>query len=171
MNFDQAFERVIGHEGKFQKDPNDRGNWTSGVVGEGVLKGTKFGISAMSYPELDIQNLTLEQAKSIYKKYFWDRGRVGEYEQGFMFQVFDAAVNHGFGNAIRFVQRAVDVADDGKIGNITLGAMKSMSTTDLVMRFNAQRLKFITKLSTFERYGAGWVNRVANNLEYGSIDT
>ena len=69
--FYTSFERVIGHEGEFTNDKNDRGNWTSGVIGEGELKGTKYGISAMSYPNLDIENLTLKQAQSIYFEDFW----------------------------------------------------------------------------------------------------
>ncbi|MEZ9473500.1 glycosyl hydrolase 108 family protein, partial [Vibrio lentus] len=66
-----AFERVIGHEGKYQNLYDDRGNWTTGVVGEGERKGTKFGIAAMSYPHLNIKQLTIEQAKEIYYRDFW----------------------------------------------------------------------------------------------------
>ena len=36
--FDKAFERVIGHEGLFQNDTKDRGNWTTGVIGQGSTK-------------------------------------------------------------------------------------------------------------------------------------
>ena len=43
-----SFDRVIGHEGLFQNDRDDRGNWTSGKIGVGELKGTKFGIAAMT---------------------------------------------------------------------------------------------------------------------------
>ena len=68
LTFDQAFERLIGHEGNFTNDKDDRGNWTTGIIGKGQLKGTKYGISAMTYPQLDIKNLTLDQAKQIYKK-------------------------------------------------------------------------------------------------------
>ena len=57
LTFDKAFDRLIGHEGEFTNDPKDRGNWTTGVIGRGQLKGTKFGISAMTYPHLDIINL------------------------------------------------------------------------------------------------------------------
>ena len=46
--FDKVFNRVIGHEGGFQNMHHDRGNWTGGKVGEGELKGTKFGLSAMT---------------------------------------------------------------------------------------------------------------------------
>ena len=39
--FDKTFERSMGHEGGYQCDPKDRGNWTGGEVGKGVNKGTK----------------------------------------------------------------------------------------------------------------------------------
>lgn len=32
--FQTVFERVIGHEGQFTKNPKDSGNWTGGKVGE-----------------------------------------------------------------------------------------------------------------------------------------
>lgn len=170
VNFDTAFERVIGHEGKFQNNPKDRGNWTTGIVGQGELKGTKFGISAMSYPHLDIKNLTLDQAKVIYKRDFWDRAKADQYHGAIAYQLFDMAINHGNGNAIRMLQRAAGVLDDGKVGNVTLGAINAMNLNDVLMRLNAQRIRFMTKLSTWPEFGAGWANRVAGNLEYGAVD-
>lgn len=170
VNFDTAFERVIGHEGKFQNNPKDRGNWTTGIVGQGELKGTKFGISAMSYPDLDIKNLTIDQAKVIYKRDFWDRAKADQYHGAIAYQLFDMAINHGNGNAIRMLQRAAGVADDGKVGNVTLGAINAMNLNNVLMRLNAQRIRFMTKLSTWSEFGAGWANRVAGNLEYGAVD-
>lgn len=86
------------------------------------------------------------------------------------YQFFDAVVNHGSGNASRMLQRAVDVADDGIIGEITLKAINAMPESDVLLRFNAERLKFYTKLSTFPTFGKGWVKRVAGNLEYAAQD-
>ena len=63
--FNLMFDKLIGAEGGFQNDPKDRGNWTSGIIGKGECKGTKYGVSAMAYPDLDIENLTIEQAKKI----------------------------------------------------------------------------------------------------------
>lgn len=60
-NFDLAFEHVLKYEGSYVDDPVDPG-------GE-----TKYGISKRSYPHLNIKDLTIEQAKSIYKKDWWDR--------------------------------------------------------------------------------------------------
>lgn len=170
MNFNNAFERVVGHEGGFQNDPADRGNWTTGVIGQGLNRGTKFGISAMSYPDLEIRSLTVDQARAIYKRDFWDRAKADQYDFAIAFQLFDMAVNHGNGNAIRMLQRAVKVADDGQIGPASLAAIKAMNVNDVIMRLNAERLRFFAKLSTFSRYGAGWVNRVANNLDFGAQD-
>ena len=168
--FDLAFERVVGHEGGFTADPKDRGNWTTGVIGQGQCNGTKFGISAMSYPTLDIKNLTIEQAKVIYKRDFWDRAQADQYDAAIAYQLFDIAVNNGNGNAIRMLQRAVNVADDGQIGPRSIAAVKAMTVTDVIMRLNAERLLFITKLSTWPTYGKGWTNRVAGNLQFGAVD-
>ena len=169
-DFDLAFERLIGHEGKFTDNRADRGNWTSGRVGVGELKGTKFGISAMTYPYLDIKSLTLEQAKDIYLRDFWLRAGADQYDGAIGYQVFDAAVNHGIENAVRILQRAVRVADDGDVGPLTLKAVQAMSVTDVLMRFNAHRIRFYTKLSTWLEFGKGWMNRVAGNLDYGADD-
>lgn len=38
------------------------------------------------------------------------------------------------------------------------------------MRFNAERLRFYTKLSTFSSFGKGWVRRVADNLSHAAND-
>lgn len=168
--FDKAFDRVVGHEGGFQNDPKDRGNWTSGVIGQGVNKGTKFGISAMSYPNEDIKNLTVQRAKEIYKRDFWDRNNVESFHSSVQYQMFDAAVNHGRGSAARMLQRAVKVADDGAIGNLTLTAYKKMAENDILLRFLAERLEFMTKLSTFSTYGRGWSIRIADNLRLAAED-
>jgi len=170
MDYNTAFLRVVGHEGRFQKDPGDRGNWTTGVIGKGALKGTKYGISAMSYPHLDIENLTLEQARDIYYQDFWIRVSGEELHNALAYQLFDSAINHGIGNAIRILQRAVGVADDGRMGPITHRAVRNRGIDDVLKLFNAYRIKFFTSLSTFNKYGRGWMNRVADNLIYAADD-
>lgn len=158
MTFDEAFDRLISHEGGYVNDPRDPG-------GE-----TKYGISKRAYPDEDIKNLTRERAKFLYHRDYWKRAKCDEYDIAIGFQLFDAAVNHGIGNASRMVQRAVGVADDGIIGNKTLGAIRAMSANDVLLRFNAERLRFYCNLSTFDRFGKGWVRRVADNLAFASQD-
>ena len=170
LTFDQAFERLIGHEGKFTNDRQDRGNWTTGVIGKGELKGTKYGISAMTYPDLDIKNLTLVQAKQIYKRDWWDKINADQINPALVFQVWDFAINAGMGTAKRKLQLAVGVLDDGIIGNLTIQAINKAELNDILLKFNAERLKYYTSLSTWPRYGKGWTLRVAGQLNYAAVD-
>ncbi|WP_333709675.1 glycoside hydrolase family 108 protein [Malikia spinosa] len=168
IDFDTAFARLIGHEGGFTRDAKDPGNWTGGKPGAGQLKGTKFGVSAASYPHLDIEHMTLEQARSIYREDFW--GVLGEAHPAVKFQLFDAAVNHGRANAIRFLQRAVGVADDGAWGAVSQAALTRMDHNDVLLRFVAHRLRFWSSLTTFDAYGRGWTRRGAENLLLAAQD-
>ena len=156
--FDYFIERVLSHEGGYVNDPRDPG------------QETRWGISKRAYPHLDIRNLTRAQAVDIYRRDFWQRVRGDELPREFAFQALDAAVNHGIGNAVRWIQRAAGVADDGVIGPVTLAAVQRAQPADLVLRFNAERLRFYAKLTTFSTFGRGWVNRVAGNLDHAAAD-
>lgn len=158
MSFDSLIDRVLSHEGGHVNDSRDPG-------GE-----TKFGIAKRSYPLLDIKNLTRSQAVEIYRRDFWQRVNGDSLPPSVAFQVLDAAVNHGIGNAVRWLQRAVGVADDGVIGPVTMAAVKRMDAADLVLQFNAERLEFYTKLSTWDAFGRGWARRLAGNLRYAAAD-
>jgi lysozyme family protein len=166
MTFDEAFARLIdpSHEGGFTKDGRDRGNWTGGEVGKGTLKGTKYGISAMSYPGEDIENLTTERAAELYRRDFWGPAGCDAVPDGVKFDLFDMAVNSGKGNAIRTLQKAAGVTVDGVLGAQTLAAVQAMPASRLVARFNGARLSFMASLSTWPAYGRGWAERIANNL-------
>jgi lysozyme family protein len=168
--FDTAFDRVIGHEGGFQDMHHDRGNWTSGKVGVGELKGTKFGLSAMTYPDYDIKNLTIEQAKAIYFEDWWIELGMERFRPAMQYQMFDAAINHGMRNASKMVQRAVGAKDDGAIGKNTMKAIKAKSVDDLLLLFISERIAFFTKVKTFDKYGKGWMNRMAGNLKLAAED-
>ena len=168
IDFNKSFDRLIGAEGSFGNDSRDPGNWTGAAIGRGELKGTKFGISAAAYPYLDIENLTLAQAKEIYFRDFW--ALIGDAHPAIKFQLFDAAVNSGHGNAIRFLQRAVKVADDGNWGKVSQAALDGMEKNDVLLRFIAYRLKFWASLSTFDTFGRGWTNRGADDLLYAAQD-
>lgn len=170
MTFDKAFDRLIGHEAGYSNDKRDPGNWTGGIVGKGVLKGTKFGIAANTYPNLDIQNLTIDQAKQIYKKDWWDKLGADALHPAIVFQLWDFAVNAGKSRAVKELQQVVGVPDDGIIGPKTIAAIKAMDVNDVLLKFNAERLKFYTSLSTWSTYGKGWTNRVAENLIYAAED-
>lgn len=150
MNFDRAFEIIIGHEGGYVNDPRDPG-------GE-----TKYGISKRAYPAEDIQNLTLDRAKFLYKRDYWDAVDAESIPGAARLMVFDCSVNCGVVTAKKILQRAVDVKDDGIIGAKTRAAIST--TPDLEQRFAGFWLQYYTDLKGFDTYGKGWVRRVANDL-------
>lgn len=168
--FDKVFDRTIGHEGGYQADPKDRGSWTSGIVGQGILKGTKYGLAAMTYPHLDIKNLTEAQARAIYYEDWWLELDMDKYPPALSYQIFDASVNHGSGRAIQFLQRAVGTKPDGVIGPKTVAAVNAMSLNDVLMLFIAERLQYYTETTTWKEYCTGWTRRVVQNLRYATED-
>jgi len=157
--FDVAFDRLLGSEGGYSNNPADPG-------GE-----TNWGISKRSYPNVDIKALTRVGAKAIYERDFWNRIHAEELPDGVAFQVFDFAVNSGIETAVRHLQRAVGVAEDGYWGPVTRAAVAAMSESDIIMRFVASRLDFWTSLSTWSTFGRGWSRRAASDLRYGSEDS
>lgn len=163
MNFEEAFKLLIGNEGKLSLDREDRGNWTKGIVGVGELKGSKYGISAMSYPYLNISDLTLEQAAAIYKRDFWDKIKLDSFPI-ISFDMFDTAVNSGISVAIKLLQETVGSNPDGILGQQTIQAVNSYDPITLKKNYNARRLLFMTSLSSWSHNGKGWARRIANNL-------
>ena len=163
-NFSKAFELTIGHEGGFQNDPNDRGNWSTGIIGKGVNRGTKYGVSAMSYPTLDIKNLTVAQAEAIYKKDYWDRNSCDRLPAGVDYLVFDISVNHGVKDGAVFLQQAIGAKPDGDIGPTTLAMVARKNPQEIIEELCVVRAFDYISLGSFGRYGTGWFRRLMKTL-------
>lgn len=132
--FDAAFSLVVSEEGDYSRNGADAGNWTSGRMGIGQLKGTKYGISAAAFPDLDIENLTLDQAKAIYKTHYWDFLGLDTAPWGTALLRFDAAVNQGQNWA------------------------KTLTGTDIEIA--AARAVRYAQAGAFGSFGKGWMNRL-----------
>lgn len=158
--FDTAFEATVGHEGVFSTDRNDPGNYTP----DGVFKGTKFGISAKAYPQLDIENLTLEQAKLIYLRDYWERPRLDKLQPQVAAQVFDGAVNSGPRVSIMWLQRALQINADGVIGPVTISKSWEAHPDSVIRKYLGYRLSHMTDLAIWPSQSRGWARRIARNL-------
>lgn len=158
--FDLMFKELIESEGAYQNDPADRGNWTSGKIGVGECKGTKWGVSAMSYPSIDIKNLTINEARAIFKHDYWDRVCGDLLPDAVVIAVSDFAYNSGTNTAVKVLQKVLGVSVDGKLGNQTLGACSRLLKPKLIDDYCNARLEFLQGLRTFKKYGKGWTARV-----------
>lgn len=156
---DVAFPWVIGIEKGFQNDPKDPGNWTGGAEGVGECKGTKYGVSARAYPDLDIANLTLEDAQTIAKRDYWDRFFGDRLPSGVALCVFDFGYNAGIHEAVKVLQRCLDVQDDGAMGPITLRLADMKDTGWLIKTFYTERMAAYEQMKEWAHDGAGWTAR------------
>ena len=124
---------VLKMEGGYTLDPNDPG-------GE-----TNFGISKKSYPNIDIKNLTEDEAREIYRKDYWQDCKCDELNYPFDIAVFDCAVNQGTGKSKRLLQIALGLDVDGIIGDATIAATFK-ATNGYFKKLLAERLSEYTRL-------------------------
>lgn len=148
--FTTAFEIVVGHEGGFVDNKNDPGG------------ATKYGISQRSYPRVNISALTLDGARAIYEADFWVKAGCDLCDPGLGLVLFDAAVNNGVGQAVRWLQGAVGVKQDGVIGPATRAAIAKADPQKTLVELHAQRIYMMAGLSTWKHFGRGWSRRLAN---------
>ena len=172
MLFDDCIKIILKNEGGYQCDPVDRGNYTP----DGILRGTKYGISARVYPKLDIKNLTEDQASSIYLHDYWYPMNLGEIkDKELVLHVFDHGVNAGKRTNIRMLQRLVDAEADGVCGPDTIRRVNTTKMPTVVINgyglltnirehFIYARYNYYTKLiekrPAIKKYLKGWYNRI-----------
>ena len=159
MNFEKAFEKLLGHEGGFVDHPRDPGG------------ATRYGITqrvAMAHGYMgDMRELPVAEAKRIARVAYWDAVRADEVPDAVRYDLFDAAYHSGPEQATKWLQRAAGADDDGKLGPKTLLAVRAIDPQLLSKRFNGHRLRFLTDLKTWDAFGKGWARRIADNLLSG----
>jgi lysozyme family protein len=111
-----------------------------------------------------MRDFPLAEARRIYRAKYWDAVRADELPAAVRFDVFDAAINSGPAQAIRWLQRAIGVRDDGVVGPATIAAARTFNGSALAARFNGTRLEFMASLPTWSTFGRGWARRIATNL-------
>ena len=112
----------------------------------------------------DMRALTLDFAKAIAKKAYWDTAACDQFPYAVAFQVFDTAYNGG--HAVKWLQTAVGVTADGVVGAATVGAVRSTDVWQVLALFNASRLEYLAELKQAE-FAAGRMNRIAGCLRKG----
>ena len=154
ISFDVIIDITLHHEGGYVHGPKDLG-------GE-----TNYGIAKRFYPEVDIKNLTKEEAKDIYRRDYWDRNKVEELPENLRHIFFDMCVNQGRGTAVKILQRAcnakgADLAIDGGMGPKTEETIKTYKPS--LDRVRCYRLKHYYDLVNAkpeqERFLYGWYKR------------
>lgn len=141
---------------------SDSGNWTGGRVGSGILRGSKCGISAASYPTLDIAGLTDETIIFLYKKDYLDKINFNEMPVAVGCITADSAINQGVGAASIILQQSVDVETDGQLGPQTMAAVNRYANDPehLVVEIAARRGLRYANTGNLSTFGLGWMRRL-----------
>lgn len=165
--FARVFAHVLGVEGGYSEDPYDPGGPTNlGITLAEFARWRKVALGSENFSALkaELRQLSREEAQSIYRANYWDAACCSLLPAGIAAFHFDCAVNQGVGAASRMLQQAVSVAVDGAIGPITIAAARSASAATVLSRYADARRSHYRSLSTFWRFGRGWLSRVDTTL-------
>lgn len=148
MKFDEAVKIVLRHEGGDSNHAQDPGGLT------------RFGISKKAYPHLDIKNLTVEDAKDIYRKDYWDACRCDKLPSKVRLMVFDGAVNQGVAATVGLLQVAIGAKVDGVIGEETIKKSWEYPDELIVEKLAVLRAHRYFDNPKFRFFGKGWISRL-----------
>ena len=153
MTFEEIIDKVIESEGGYVDDADDRGGQT------------KYGISHKAYPELDIKNLTVKEAKQIYYEDYWIPSKSDALPDQLKEIYFDMVVNFGRRGGAKVLQQACNgkntfkIKVDGRIGPATISASKNVEPDRLRSYRVLKFASIVIKKPTMEKYWFGWFKR------------
>lgn len=153
MTFDEIIDHVLESEGGYVNDKHDAG-------GE-----TNLGISKKAYPNLDIKNLSVDQAKQIYYEDYWVKSKAEQLPNQLREVYFDMVVNFGRRGATRVLQKACNgkntykIKEDGLVGTATIGACKNLEPDRLRAYRVLKFAKIVIRKPSQEKFWFGWFRR------------
>lgn len=170
--FNQCLEVVLGHEGGYSNNQNDRGGATNCGITQAVYDDWRVGKGFGRQP---VNGISGDEVKAIYFSRYWLLGKCDQLPAPLDYVHFDGCVNHGVGQAARFLQRALCVAADGAIGPITLAAVREKdcahSIDNVCDDILHQREEFYDRLAETDPrqkvFLKGWHNRIADVRQKG----
>ena len=178
MNIQDTITELIKREGGYTNHPDDKGGETN--FGITVVVARAFGYTG------PMASMTQQVARDIYAQRYWHQPRFDDIDvvsASIAEEMLDTGVNMGPATAGKFLQRALNVlnqgdklypniAVDGGVGNMTIAALKAFlaargkaGETVLVRMLNAQQSVRYIELAeanvTQESFEYGWqLNRV-----------
>lgn len=165
--FERALVHVLKMEGGYTDDPHDPGGPTNlGITLAEFARHRGVALDAQSVAALKsaLRQIGRDEAGEIYRRDYWVAARCPSLPAALAVFHFDAAVNQGVSRASRMLQGALGVDVDGVIGAASLAAACTAEPLRVVERYADQRRTHYRSLSTFWRFGRGWLSRVDATL-------
>ena len=167
MGYDRALAFVLAREGGRVDDKHDRGGRTNQGVTQRVYDAYR---EKRGLVPADVWEIGEGEVKDIYRTLYWDAvhgDTVCAASPEVALCTFDYAVNSGPGRAVRKLQKALGVAEDGAFGPASEAALLMAAARGyprLVRVMLAERELFFRGLvardASQERFLKGWLARV-----------
>jgi lysozyme family protein len=164
-----CFPHLLLWEGKYVNDPDDPGGQTNYGITDGLdgIEDGKIDIDGDNIPDVDVKDLTPEQAMIIYKREFWDKMHGDAiHSQAIAGIMFDAFVNSGKWG-LKLMQRIISVPDDGAFGPQSVRVLNELTEKSEVLiytLYKEARLKYyedlVVKRPRSAKFLKGWKARV-----------
>ena len=171
--FDECVNVVVGFEGGYVNNKDDKGGETNYGITAATLESAKT--KGWVSDNVSIKNLKLSHAKVIYKNGYWNAVKADDLPYPLDLIMFDMAINHGVNQAIKLLQKTLNsmsgfnLVVDGIIGQKTMTAIDKLTNTDHLRCLCAyvllNRVELYTSIiqsnKTQEKFFKGWItNRV-----------
>jgi lysozyme family protein len=185
-DFEIAFNKTMGHEGRYVNDSDDAGGETyMGISrkynplwdGWELIDESK---RESDFPRcLDDDEDLQDEVELFYEQRYWDVNNLDYFPQSTAEEMFDTGVNCGTKQAAKWLQESLnylnrnessynDLVTDGVIGPSTMQALNYIVKHDdeeiLLKIMNTLQgnhyLEYMKKSPTQEKYARGWFSRV-----------
>ena len=155
-NFPASLTLVLKSEGGNDDDPLDHGGRTSRGITQREYDAWRL---EQALPKRDVWTATADEISKIYHDEYWDPF-CDKFPIGVDYLYFDMAVNAGPRRAAVLLQRALGVADDGRIGPVTRAAVQNADPRKLIVAYSNAKRSFYQSLHQ-PRFLKGWLNRTS----------
>jgi lysozyme family protein len=156
-NYPAAFEAMQKHEGGYVNHPRDPGGATNRGVIQRVYDGYR---ERRGLEKRSVKFIEDAEVRDIYRAQYWNAVRGDELPSGIDYCVFDFGVNSGPSRAVKFLQAALEIKQDGLVGEATLAAAARASSRTVIETICRARMSFLRGLPTWKTFGKGWTSRV-----------
>ena len=140
----------------FSNDPHDSGGETMcGITG----KEYAIWLKSQGLPVQDVRNISQAQGTTIYQTSYW-LPYCPQLPPGLDLNFFDCDVNEGASQAIRILQVALQVPEDGMWGPQTaLAARGIFNPVQVIGAFTDRRKAVYRTFKDYPYFGSDWIRR------------
>lgn len=164
MNFQVALEFTLKQEGGYVNDADDMGGATNHGITQHTFDNFRDSLSLQRQP---VSMITDSDTARIYEAMYWTPAKCPQMPDKLSIAHFDTAVNCGVTAAIKMLQRAVGVEDDGVYGAFTAAEVTHEGNALIIPYLDERRASYrqiVAAKPTQEKFLKGWLAR-CNALE------